>query len=137
MNRADFQKLSELRLNEANVLLAANSYAGAYYLAGYSVECALKACIAKQTQQYDFPIKNSDKIYTHNLSNLLNLSGLSEEHRKNSEKNEAFDANWTIVKDWKEDVRYSLEITKDQADALYLAIADGKDGVMSWLQKCW
>jgi HEPN domain-containing protein len=31
------------------VLLEAGLYAGAYYLAGYAVECALKACIAKKT----------------------------------------------------------------------------------------
>jgi hypothetical protein len=65
MNRTDFQKLTELRLNEANTLLGGKCYEGAYYLTGYAVECALKACIAKQTQQHDFPIKNSDKIYVH------------------------------------------------------------------------
>ena len=137
MNRTDFQKLTELRLNEANALLGAKRYEGAYYLTGYAVECALKACIAKQTQQYDFPIKNSDKIYVHDLNNLLKFAGLAEEHRKSSRENEAFDSNWAIVKDWKEDIRYSLEITRDQAEALYLAVTDRKDGIIPWLQKWW
>lgn len=137
MNRADFQKLTELRLSEAKALLDAKLYEGAYYLMGYAVECALKACIAKQTKQYDFPVKNSHKIYTHNLNNLLELSGLEEDHRKSSAARPDFDLNWGIVKDWSEDTRYSFDITKDKAEALYLAIVDGKDGIMPWLQKWW
>jgi HEPN domain-containing protein len=50
MNRADFHKLAEIRIKEARVLLDRKCYAGAYYLAGYAVECALKACIARKTQ---------------------------------------------------------------------------------------
>jgi len=57
MNRNDFQRLAELRLKEARVLLAAELPDGAYYLSGYAVECALKACIAKRTREHDFPEK--------------------------------------------------------------------------------
>jgi HEPN domain-containing protein len=49
MTRKDLQKLAAIRLKEAKLLLAANAPDGAYYLAGYAVECALKACIAKAT----------------------------------------------------------------------------------------
>lgn len=137
MNRGDFQKLAELRLSDAKVLLDGECYGGSYYLIGYTIECALKACIAKQTNQYDFPDRNLSKVYTHNLNDLLKLSGLEEEHRKNGEENRDVDLNWSIVKDWKEDARYSLEFTKDQAEALYLAVVDGKDGILPWLQKLW
>ena len=64
MNRSDFQKLTELRITEARVLLESKCYEGTYYLIGYAVEFALKACIAKQTREYDFPDKNLGKIYT-------------------------------------------------------------------------
>jgi hypothetical protein len=47
MNRNDFQKISRLRVKEAKALLDNGYPAGAYYLMGYAVECALKACIAK------------------------------------------------------------------------------------------
>ena len=137
MNREDFQKLAEQRLNEARILLDGECYEGAYYLVGYVVECALKACISKQTKQYDFPIKNSAKVYTHDLNDLLRLSGLEEEHRKHSKENTDFESNWSIVKDWKEETRYSLEITKDKTEALYSAITDGRDGVLSWLRNWW
>lgn len=66
MNRRTFQQLSATRLADARALLAARRYA-AYYLAGYAVECALKACIAKQTRRYDFPPdpRSVSRIYTH------------------------------------------------------------------------
>jgi hypothetical protein len=45
VNRSDFQKLAMDRIADAKALLAAKRWAGAYYLAGYAVECALKACV--------------------------------------------------------------------------------------------
>ncbi len=76
MNRDDFQKLAELRLKDGKALLDADRFQGSYYLVGYAVECALKACIARQTKQYDFPAKNADKLYTHDLNTLLKSAGL-------------------------------------------------------------
>ncbi len=63
MNRADFHKLTEIRMKEAKVLLDRKCYERAYYLAGYAVECALKACIAKRTLAYDFPPKPARDLY--------------------------------------------------------------------------
>lgn len=57
MNRYDLQKLAVLRVKEGKVLLDNKCYEGAYYLLGYAIECALKACIAKQTKKFDFPEK--------------------------------------------------------------------------------
>jgi HEPN domain-containing protein len=54
MNRSDFQELAELHLRHAHALLDAQLYSGAYYMCGYVVECALKACICKRTKQDDF-----------------------------------------------------------------------------------
>jgi hypothetical protein len=67
MNRKDLQALSQLRAREARYLLKGGHLSGAYYLLGYSVECALKACIAKRVQRYDFPDKQlAQEVYTHN-----------------------------------------------------------------------
>jgi HEPN domain-containing protein len=49
VDRQDLQELSRVRLKEATALLKLGLFDGAYYLAGYAVECALKACIAKAT----------------------------------------------------------------------------------------
>jgi len=51
VDRKDLQTLSTIRLKEATALLKAGLFDGSYYLAGYSVECALKACIAPGTQR--------------------------------------------------------------------------------------
>ncbi|MGC2744663.1 MAG: hypothetical protein WA672_15920 [Candidatus Angelobacter sp.] len=45
--RVDLQELAHLRLAEARLLLDGKSFAGAYYLTGLALECALKACIAR------------------------------------------------------------------------------------------
>lgn len=70
MNRSDFKKLAVLRLKEAKVLLDNKCYEGAYYLAGYAVECALKACIAKNTKRFEFPPKPKfvQDLYQHDLT---------------------------------------------------------------------
>ena len=80
MNRTDFQEIAELRLRESRALLDAGFPGGAYYLAGYAVECALKACIAKRTQEHDFPDKKLvNDSHTHNLKELLRLAELKTE----------------------------------------------------------
>jgi len=57
LDRKDLQELSRVRLKEATALMQAGFFDGAYYLAGYAVECAIKACIAKGTRRYEFPDK--------------------------------------------------------------------------------
>ncbi len=80
MNRADLQKLSNMRIREAKILFAAGEHSGAYYLAGYAVECALKACIAKGVQRYDFPDKSlAQESYSHDLDKLIKLAKLNSE----------------------------------------------------------
>ncbi len=67
--RAEFQQLAEERLEEAKALLSLGKWGGAYYLAGYAVELALKACIIKRIMATDaFPEKEfSRNCYTHDL----------------------------------------------------------------------
>ena len=99
MNRADLQQLAMLRIAEAKALLAAGFPAGAYYLAGYAIECAIKACIAKAVQQFDFPDKDRvNKSYQHNLVELLKPAGLESELKDAISKSKVFEGNWAIVK---------------------------------------
>lgn len=72
MTRQDLQELAEMRLADAEALLVAGRYSGAYYLAGYAVECAIKACIAKQFRQHEFPdLPRVRQIYTHGYETLI------------------------------------------------------------------
>ena len=137
MNRSDLQKLSNARIREAKLLFAADEYSGAYYLAGYAVECALKACFAKSIRRYDFPEKGrSDQIFTHDLRKLINHASLNEELEAERKSNADFSACWGEVIEWSESARYSIW-TRDQAESLLNAILKRKDGVMPWIKQRW
>lgn len=73
MNRADVQLLAKLRIEETKALFEQGHNSGAYYLAGYSIECALKPCIAKKTRRFEFPPKRKfvERVYSHDLTELL------------------------------------------------------------------
>ncbi len=139
MNRSDFQKLADLRIKEAKILLENKCFEGAYYLAGYAVECALKACIAKKTKRFDFPPKDKivRELYTHNLEQLRKLAELPLNLEAKKKSMIQFELNWAVVKGWKEEVRYETEVDDKRANNLYSAITDKKHGVLSWLKKYW
>jgi hypothetical protein len=137
MNRKDFQALSDIRLNEAKALLAAGFPEGAYYLAGYSVECALKSCIAKRTQEHDFPDKKLvDKSYSHDVEKLLDAAGLSDSMKNDLAQNEGLKLNWETVREWSEQSRYEKKTAQD-ATALLKAIEDRQGGLLPWVLKRW
>ena len=138
MNRADLQEISRLRVKEARVLLQNGYYSGAYYLLGYAVECALKACIAKQVRRYEFPDRKLvNDSYTHDLERLLGISGLKEELDSESAGNPSLQRYWTIVKDWSEQSRYNSDISENAARDLYSAVTARRNGVLSWLMRLW
>ena len=138
MDRADLQRLTRIRLQEAKVLFDNRRYEGAYYLLGYAVECTFKACIAKQTKRYDFPDRKFvNDIYTHDLNKLLSVSGLEQEHRRESQRNPSFELNWTIVKDWSEQSRYIAGISRAKAKEFRSAVVSRRNGILPWLQKWW
>src|SRR5215208_5420000 len=124
MNRSDFQNLAELRVREAEVLLKASLYDGAFYLLGYAVECAFKACIAKRTKEHDFPPdrKTVEAIYQHDPTKLLKASGLELEHNKEAQANAAFADNWKIVQAWSEQSRYLIVKSEAEINDFYSAV---------------
>lgn len=137
MNRADFQRLANERISNGRVLLAARHWSAAYYLAGYGVECALKACIATLMKSEEFPDKKfAEKCWTHNLAQLLDLTGLRGDFEATLAADAALEDNWKTVKAWTEESRYA-RATKTEAENLYAAITDKKHGVLSWLKLRW
>jgi HEPN domain-containing protein len=143
MNRNDFQQLSELRAKEAKALLAAGFPEGAYYLAGYAVECALKACIARKTQEFDFPErKRVNDSHTHDLGKLLVLAGLSEDLQLEFAGDAAMEWRWGIVRDWSEESRYEMfqgsEAERIQRATLMINVIGARyGGVMPWIKQRW
>ena len=137
MNRGDLQALSRVRLAEAKALLRAGFADGAFYLAGYSVECALKACIAKQTKRHDFPDKKKVlDSYTHDFGKLIERAGLRAEFAAREKADAEFQGNWRTMESWSEESRYRGQSSL-QAQGLIRAIEDRKHGVMGWIKHYW
>jgi hypothetical protein len=138
LNRDLLQRLSDLRVQEAKCLLGAELFDGAYYLVGYAVECALKACVTKQIQQYDFPDKKlTEEVYTHNLERLVKAAGLWQEWENARKADSDLSNNWAVVKDWSETHRYEAGTTESLARDMFSACASEKNGVLIWIKSQW
>jgi hypothetical protein len=137
VKRTDLQRLAELRVKEAEALLKANLSDGAYYLAGYAVEFALKACIAKQIQAEDVPDKRFIlDFHTHTIEDLVRLVGLTAERDRDAKADKDLADKWQLVKDWREDSRYKYH-TQAAAQALFDAVTDTTHGVLQWIKPRW
>jgi HEPN domain-containing protein len=137
VNRTDFQTLADVRIAEAKALLDQGHWPGAYYLAGYAVECALKACIAKLTMAGDFPDKGfADKCYTHFIDKLVELAGLKAQKDADAKASPALQTSWIAVGAWTESSRYVVK-TEAEAKDLYAAITDPTNGVLPWVKSRW
>ena len=131
MNRNELQNLARTRQDEAAVLLQEGRFSGAFYLAGYAIECALKACIAKQTQEHDFPEKaRTARSHTHDLSSLLGLALLDDELASSDEQ---LKDKWNFIRrEWSEVTRYAT--WSDEEAAVML---DAVNGVLTWIMSRW
>ena len=139
LNRMELQQLSTERIDEAEVLLAASKWSGAYYLAGYSLECALKSCVLAYIERTGIIFqdkKYAEKCWTHNLEELFRQAGLLEELGTAIESNINLGKNWLIAKDWSEASRYQFK-TQTLAVKLVKAITENTDGVLTWVKSFW
>lgn len=126
-----------IRLEDSILLLRENKASSAYYLAGYSVELALKACISKLFVANAIPEKGFvNAIYTHSLENLMSSSGLQPALKGEMKVDPILGANWGIASKWTESSRYEFwdPVT---AATLINAIAQRDHGVFQWVKKHW
>ena len=139
MNRADFQQLADVRVTEAAALLAAGCWDGAYYLAGYAVECGLKACILVLVERTGIIFQDkkfSEKCWTHDPEVLLALADLKTAFDHAAAADPALGANWETVTDWTEARRYE-RVSEADARNLFAAVTDPAHGVLSWIKRYW
>ena len=106
-------------------------------LAGYAVECALKACIARNVKRGDFPDKEIVmRSYTHDLQQLVIIAGLKAKLDADSKSDPSLTASWAVTMNWKETSRYQFRKQIEARD-LIKAISDPSSGVLIWLMKYW
>jgi hypothetical protein len=122
--------LAYARLEDAEVLLRAaqttrkpQRRVGAVYLAGYAVECALKARICYERQVEIL----SPQFYTHDLRWLLEMTGLS----LRAKGEQAFWRAFSYVQvHWSVALRYQMPSLDAQKAREFL---DKTKEIMSWL----
>ena len=141
MNRAHWQNLAEERVLDADVLLQAGRWAGAFHLIGYAVESGLKSCVLAYMENSNADIifrerKFSDNCWTHNIEELVRLAGLRSALDLDMAANRQLGINWIYATQWKEISRYQTA-TEFNARRLYQAVADAADGVLPWIRTRW
>ncbi len=137
LRRGDLQLIARNRIDDVRVLLDAGRFAAAYYLAGYAVECGLKACIARQVEEFEFPDKTRVTLsWSHDLAQLVRTAGLEADQAVRSAADAEFSANWSVVKDWNEGSRY-LPWSEQEARDLFTAVTDRDHGVLPWIERHW
>lgn len=137
MNRTDLQGLAEERIEEARLLFITGKFSGAYYLAGYAVECGLKACVAKLTREHDFYDKAIAKeCFNHKPATLVQLANLRPQLDSDMNLDPVLKVNWHLACKWTETSRYEVH-SRDEAESLYNAITDPDHGVLPWIRTHW
>jgi HEPN domain-containing protein len=140
MTRIQWQELAERWLLDAKALLDEHRWSAAYYVAGYAVECGLKACVlvrlAAEPEVIFASKKFSENCWTHSLLELVKLAGLEARRATDIAANPVLAKNWLIAKDWTEKTRYQ-SASHQKAKKLYAAITDHPNGVMSWIRIHW
>lgn len=141
MNRAHWQNLAEERVLDADVLLQAGRWAGAFHLIGYAVESGLKSYVLAYMENSNADVifrerKFSDNCWTHNIEELVRLAGLRSALDLDMAANRQLGINWIYATQWKEISRYQTA-TEFNARRLYQAVADAADGVLPWIRTRW
>lgn len=121
-----FRRIAALRLEEAKLLWRNKQPSGAYYLAGYAIECAMKARIAGQFRANEIPDRGLiNRIYTHNLAELLDLAGLKSTFDAAIRADVLLGERWAIVRDWSEQACYEVWTDSD-ASAMIDAVLEAE-----------
>ncbi len=148
LTRSNLQQLAESRLHEAKCLMRDGLYDGAVYLAGYSLELALKARICRLLDS-DYPLESPFSSFkTHSYNTLLRPAGLEQALKTQRLRNPDFDKYWYFLvgsngpdgtEGWSESWRYRSLGTADEASVLSFihALEDPDGGILTWLKTLW
>ncbi|HZL18800.1 MAG TPA: DNA-binding protein [Polyangia bacterium] len=135
--KKQLEQLADVRANEAKTLFNAGFFSGSYYLAGYALEFALKARIAKNFLADAIPERSYvQDIFTHDLKKLMGLAALRKELEQKVQGDPQFAAFWGIASQWDESARYDIW-DKVAATAMLVAVCDSQKGLLQWIKQFW
>jgi HEPN domain len=144
LNQAELQQMAEERIKDAKALLDAGRWEFAYYVAGYSIECALKSCVLSRMVVSGWVFKEQtkkvDECRVHDFNSLIAIAHLKDELnarlQASAAANDGFVTNWNAVGSWTVTSRYQPR-SEAEARALYAAITAEPHGVMRWIRNYW
>lgn len=137
MKRSEWRRKSRSLASSALILLRDGENSTAYYLAGLSIECALKAKIARRFLASDIPKKQLvDSVYKHDLEQLLGIAQLKTEFDADCIAKPQLNSNWQIAKAWNVDARYADWSHAEANDMVHATTARG-NGVLAWIRRNW
>jgi hypothetical protein len=97
----------------------------------------LKACIARRTNQFDFPDKKfTSRAWTHDLAALVTVSGLKPDFEAAKQANNVLRENWQTVDSWSENSRYERS-TQKAAEDLFTSVSVPDHGVLACIKRFW
>jgi len=137
---SNIQKLAWAKLKEAACLLEENHCDWAYYTAGYTIELMLKARICRTFGIENFydessgilkQLKFPQTFKSHDFEQLLLLSGVFTELKKDVLSDLSLQAQWSSVCEWSEEVRYSGGKTSQEVEKFLISI----HGIALWIEK--
>lgn len=131
--------LAELRLIEAKILLDNKKYEGCNYLLGYVIELALKAAICKLLKIENYPT-NFNCYKTHELKDLLTLSGLKKDLDDIGIYESNYNVCWSEILQWKETYRYKIssEYNKNSSDEEFsINQYNSVYFIFNWIKEKW
>ncbi|MFM2339943.1 MAG: hypothetical protein RLZZ360_579 [Candidatus Parcubacteria bacterium] len=131
----DLFKIAKCRFEDAKLLADHKRFDSAAYLCGYALELILKRQISIHLDwkdgypEFDNEFKHLASFKTHDLSDLLHLSGL-ELKIKSDTKLEAY---WRVAKSWQVDQRYRR--VGEWSESETLGIIEASRNVLNWISK--
>jgi HEPN domain-containing protein len=121
-----FERAAQQRLAAAELLFTHDFYLDAIYLAGYTVECSLKALILRRTPRGDFEAMNEQLTEVgakgHDLEYLKKIlkKQLRGGGRSDREALGALAVHWKALITWSTDLRYEVRKVRRREAEHYL-----------------
>jgi HEPN domain-containing protein len=135
---SDQEKAAKHRMADADALFIQERWRGSMYLAGYAVECLLKAKLMRKFRCYHLEdlegqlrrrrlLTESQTVFTHQLEFLLRWTGALDRLRRDGANRRTFN----IVNEWVPAWRYNPDLSnRDTADDFNSAVRR----ILTWIE---